>query len=84
MTVGLPGKPAEEFARPAAADGRSPEEYLRELVECEVKTGQRPETRAERFARLRADIVAAGIPLLDPEELHREIRERRGSWSEDD
>jgi hypothetical protein len=78
MTVDLPSEVAAGFAAIAAAEGRSPEEYLRELVEREVRS-RSPETRAERFARLKADIVASGIPLLNDEELLAEIRDRRGS-----
>lgn len=33
---------------------------------------------ARRYARLREEIVAAGIPLLDDEELRAEIRDRKG------
>lgn len=37
---------------------------------------------AEQYARLKEEIVAAGIPLLSDEELRAEIRERRGVRSE--
>jgi hypothetical protein len=36
------------------------------------------ETAAERYRRLRSEIVAAGIPLLGDEELREEIESRRG------
>jgi hypothetical protein len=78
MTVDLPAKLAEDFAALAAKDGRSPEEYLRDLVEREVARKVLPETRAERFARLRADVIASGVPLLDDEQLQQEVRERKG------
>jgi hypothetical protein len=35
-------------------------------------------TTAERYARLKQEIVAAGIPLLNDEELREEIRSRKG------
>jgi hypothetical protein len=79
MTVELPAKIAAGLASLAAAEGRSPEEYLHELVEREVNRRQPRESRAELFARLKADIVASGVPLLDDDELRAEIRERRGS-----
>jgi hypothetical protein len=79
MTVDLPEKTAAGLASLAAAEGRSPEEYLQELVEREVNRKQPRESRAELFARLKADVVASGIPLLDDDELLAEIRERRGT-----
>jgi hypothetical protein len=35
-------------------------------------------TTGERYARLKQEIVAAGIPLLTDEELREEIRSRKG------
>ncbi len=42
----------------------------------------KPLAAAERFAQLRREIVAAGIPLLNDDELREEIRERKGIKSE--
>jgi hypothetical protein len=78
MTVELPGEIAADFAALAAAEGRSPEECLRVLVEREVRRKRPRESSAQLFARLRADIVASGVPLLNDDELREEIRERRG------
>ena len=39
-------------------------------------------TAAERYARLKQEIVAAGVPLLNDEELREEIRSRKGVKSE--
>ena len=35
-------------------------------------------SRAERYAQLRKEMVESGIPLLDDEDLRKEIRERKG------
>ena len=37
---------------------------------------------AEKYARLREEIVAAGIPPLTDKELRQEIRERKGLQAE--
>ena len=85
MTVDLPANIAAGLAAIAAAEGRSPEEYLRELVEREVQRRQpRVESRGELFARLKAEAVAAGVPMLDDDELRAEIRAYRGLGPEDD
>lgn len=34
--------------------------------------------RGRRLLALRQKIIAAGIPLLSPEEIEQEVRERRG------
>ena len=39
-------------------------------------------TAAERYARLKQEIVAAGVPLLNDEELREEIRSRKGIRAE--
>ena len=39
---------------------------------------------AEHYARLKQEIVASGVPLLNDEELRREIRERKGIKTETD
>ncbi|OFW39796.1 MAG: hypothetical protein A3J28_09090 [Acidobacteria bacterium RIFCSPLOWO2_12_FULL_60_22] len=39
-------------------------------------------TAAERYAQLKQEIVAAGVPLLNDEELREEIRSRKGVKSE--
>ena len=36
------------------------------------------ETARERYRRLRDEIVASGLPLLDDEELRNEIESRKG------
>jgi hypothetical protein len=83
MTVDLPGKLAEDFAALAAARGRSPEEYLRELVEREVQSNRTGESMAELIARSRAEIAAAGIPMLNDEVLEAEFREMRRGYGEE-
>jgi hypothetical protein len=35
-------------------------------------------SRGRRLLALQQEIIAAGIPLLSPEEIEEEIRERRG------
>ena len=35
-------------------------------------------SRAERYAQLRKELVESGIPLLEDEELRKEINERKG------
>jgi hypothetical protein len=35
-------------------------------------------SRGRRLLALRQKIIAAGIPLLSPEEVEQEVRERRG------
>jgi hypothetical protein len=84
MTVELPGEIAAGLAAIAAAEGRSPEEYLRELVEREVQRKRPLESRAALFRRLKAEAVAAGVPQLDDDELQAEIREYRGLGPEDE
>ena len=51
----------------------SPEELaeLREWL-------QSIENAGERYRRLREELVASGVPLLDDEELRKEIAARRG------
>jgi len=39
---------------------------------------------AELYARLKEEIVASGVPLLNDDELRAEIRERKGVKSEQD
>lgn len=39
-------------------------------------------TAAERYAQLKQDIVASGVPLLDDEDLRAEICERKGVKAE--
>jgi len=39
---------------------------------------------AERYARLKEEIIASGAPLLNDDELRAEIRERKGATSERD
>jgi len=53
----------------------SPEE-LAELREWLLST----ENVAERFRRLRDELVASGVPLLDDDELRKEIASRRGDY----
>ena len=65
-------------------------DFAESLQAGESQTPTRPEIRTsssdstqpsnlrERYAQLRDEIVRAGIPLLDDEEIRREIRERRG------
>ena len=40
---------------------------------------QKAKDASEKYAKLRENIVAAGIPLLTDAELRREIRERKGT-----
>lgn len=42
----------------------------------------RTATAAERYAHLKQEIVASGVPLLNDEELRAEIRERKGVKAE--
>jgi hypothetical protein len=37
----------------------------------------------DQYSRIREEIIASGIPMLDDEELRHEIRERKGGDSED-
>jgi len=55
----------------------SPEE-LAELREWLLSIDTKAETAAERYRRLREEIVASGLPQLDDEELRKEIASRRG------
>jgi hypothetical protein len=43
-----------------------------------------PAGAAERYARLKEEIVASGVPLLSDDELREEIRQRKGVKSEQD
>jgi hypothetical protein len=44
----------------------------------EVETYSPKTSRGRRLLALRQKIIAAGIPLLGPEEIEEEVRERRG------
>jgi hypothetical protein len=88
MTVEVPAELAADVAALAVAEGCTPEEYLRRLLEREIRGSavtQKTELpsvqgnrRADRYAELRRQIVASGIPLLNDEELRDEIRTRIG------
>ena len=61
------------------------------VTECGSANGSKPETDEEaisplgrRLREIRARIVASGVPLLNWEELEREIAERRGGVRWDD
>jgi hypothetical protein len=45
---------------------------------CENESFSPKTSRGRRLLELRQKIIAAGIPLLSPEEIDEEIRERRG------
>jgi hypothetical protein len=45
---------------------------------CETESFSPKTSRGRRLLELRQKIIAAGIPLLSPEEIEEEIRERRG------
>lgn len=55
----------------------SPEE-LAELRDWLLSIEDLNETAAERYRRLRGEIVASGLPLLGDDELRREIESRKG------
>jgi hypothetical protein len=56
----------------------SPEE-LAELRDWLLAIADRnTEAAGERYRRLRDEIVASGLPLLDDEELRKEIESRKG------
>jgi hypothetical protein len=40
--------------------------------------GQTTESAAERYRRLRGEIAASGLPMLDDNELRKEIESRKG------
>jgi hypothetical protein len=45
---------------------------------CEMESFSPKTSRGRRLLELRQKIIAAGIPLLSPEEIDEEIRESRG------
>ena len=45
---------------------------------CETESFSPKTSRGRRLLELRQKIIAAGIPLLSPEEIDEEIRESRG------
>jgi hypothetical protein len=45
---------------------------------CEAESFSPQTPRGRRLLALRQKIIAAGIPLLTPEEIEEEVRERRG------
>ena len=52
--------------------------HISDLPENVIADYEAATPRSERFASLRARILASGVPLLNDEELRAEIRERRG------
>ncbi len=51
---------------------------IKRSSENEAKSFVPQTARGRRLLELRQKIIAAGIPLLSPEEIEEEIRERRG------
>lgn len=61
-----------------------------EFLECKKTTAIQPEAElkskpplGERLQKIRKEIVASGVPLLDWEGVEREKAERRGGYQED-
>lgn len=48
----------------------------------EVESFSPQTSRGRRLLALRQKIITAGIPLLTPEEIEEEVRERRGEMNE--
>jgi hypothetical protein len=51
---------------------------VRRTSGCETESFSPKTSRGRRLLALRQKIIAAGIPLLSPEEIEEEILERRG------
>jgi hypothetical protein len=53
---------------------------VRRSQEFETESFSPKTSRGRRLQELRQKIIDAGIPLLSPEEIEEEIRERRGEY----
>jgi hypothetical protein len=89
MTITVPLEPKEEARLIAAAraKGVSPVTLVREAIDQFLAGApnrmEEPDLdlhpgSAERYARLKEEMVASGVPLLNDDELRAEIRERKG------
>ena len=62
------------------ASGTSPMESQRPLngLRLVVARGESQDSAARRYRQRRDEIVTSGVPMLDDEELRKEIQERKG------